>query len=272
MLVRGVLDAAVVQVPVELRLVDGVDRAEPHRHRRELPEVGHETWVRVGGQPAARVRELLPEAVQPVLVESSLEEGSRVDAGGRVTLDVDLVAAAGVVRATEEVVEADLVEGCARGVRRDVSAHANAGSLRAVDHDRRVPADVGPDASLHPLVAGEPRLLLRWDGVDVVGGASATGRRQFADVARCSRLSMRYLARYAPWVSITSSSESRHSCVSSGSTSTSWVGRPALIRGSRSRPVFTLVSPHFVRVARWASLVAYARSKVPSLRLRGEAR
>ena len=49
-LVGGVLDAAVVQVLVELRLVDRVHRAEAHRHRRELPEVRHQPRVRVGRQ------------------------------------------------------------------------------------------------------------------------------------------------------------------------------------------------------------------------------
>ncbi len=49
----GVVDAAVVQVAVEAGLVDRVDRAEAHRHRRELPEVGHEPRVRVARQAAA---------------------------------------------------------------------------------------------------------------------------------------------------------------------------------------------------------------------------
>ena len=52
---RGVGDAAVLQVAVEVGLVDGVERAEPHRHRRELPEVRHEPGVGVRRQPA-RIR------------------------------------------------------------------------------------------------------------------------------------------------------------------------------------------------------------------------
>ena len=45
--VGGVVDAAVVDVAVEAGVVDGVDRAEPHRHGRVLPEVGHQPGVGV---------------------------------------------------------------------------------------------------------------------------------------------------------------------------------------------------------------------------------
>ncbi len=124
MLIGGVLDAAVVEVVVEPGLVDGVHRAEAHRDRRELPEVGKQPWVRVGRQCAAEVGVglLLAEAVELFRGDAALEEGACVDAGGGVTLDEDVVAAAGMVLATEEVVEADLVQRCRRGVGRDVSA------------------------------------------------------------------------------------------------------------------------------------------------------
>ena len=45
-------DAAVLEVAVEPGLVDRADRAEAHRDRRVLPEVGHEPRVRVRAQPA----------------------------------------------------------------------------------------------------------------------------------------------------------------------------------------------------------------------------
>ena len=172
-LLAGVLDLAVVQVAVEPGLVDRVDRPEAHRHRRELPELRHQPRVRVRRQPAAGVRELLPEAVQLLLGEPALEERAGVHAGGGVPLVEDLVAAAGVVLAAEEVVEADLVERGGRGVGRDVAADLDAGALRPVHHDRGVPPGVGADALLDLLVAGEPRLGLGRDRVDVVGAAQA---------------------------------------------------------------------------------------------------
>ena len=49
-LVRGVGDAAVVQVAVHLRLVDRVDRTQTHRHGRELPEFRHQPRVRIRAQ------------------------------------------------------------------------------------------------------------------------------------------------------------------------------------------------------------------------------
>ena len=139
--VREVLDPAVGEVLVRHRLVDGVDRAETHRHRRELPVLRHEPRVRIGRDAVRRLRLLLAEAVELVLGEASLEERAGVDAGGGVALDEDLVAAGGIVEAAEEVVEADFVERRRRGVRRDVAADADAGALRAVHRDRRVPAD-----------------------------------------------------------------------------------------------------------------------------------
>ena len=51
----GVLELPGQQVAVEPGLVDGVDRAEAHGDRRELPEVGHQPRVRVGRQAAAGV-------------------------------------------------------------------------------------------------------------------------------------------------------------------------------------------------------------------------
>ena len=47
-------------------------------------------------------------------------------------------------------------------------------------HDRGVPADEGPDAPLDVLVAGEPRLLVGRDGVDVRRGH----RRRELDLQR----------------------------------------------------------------------------------------
>ena len=69
----------------------------------------------------------------------------------------------------------DLVERRRRRVGRDVAAHAHPRALRAVHHDGRVPSDPGPVAAFDVLVAGEPRLQLGRDGVDVVG------RRQRGD-------------------------------------------------------------------------------------------
>ena len=84
-------------------------------------------------------------------------------------LDEDLVAAAGVGLAAEEVVEADLVQRGRRRVGRDMAAHTNSRPLRAVHHDRGVPSDPRAVASLDVLVTGEPGLEFGRNRVDVVG-------------------------------------------------------------------------------------------------------
>src|SRR5699024_8062661 len=127
-LLGGVLDAAVVQVAVEARLVDRVHRAQAHGDGRELPEVGHAVRVRVGGDAVALAAgDLLAEAVEVLLAQAALEERAGVHAGGGVALEEDLVAAALVVLAAPEVVEADLVERGRGGVGGDVAADADAG-------------------------------------------------------------------------------------------------------------------------------------------------
>ena len=162
------------QVPVEPGLVDGVQRPEAHGDRRELPEVGHEPRVRVGRQPAAAVRLLLAEPVELRLGQPPLKEGARVDARRRVALEEDLVAGLPVVLAAEEVVEPHLVQGGRRRVSRDVPADARAArAVRPRHHDRGVPPDIGANTPLDVLVAGEPRLALRRDRVDVVRGPQA---------------------------------------------------------------------------------------------------
>ncbi|WP_344932998.1 hypothetical protein [Actinoplanes nipponensis] len=97
---------------------------------------------------------LLAEAVQLVGAQPALEVRAGVHARGSVALEEDVVAAARVVLAAEEVVHADLVEAGRRRVRRDVATDADVRPLRAVHQHRGVPADVGPDPALDELVTG----------------------------------------------------------------------------------------------------------------------
>ena len=169
-LLVGVLDAAVLQVLVKARLVDGVHRAQAHGHGRELPEPRHAVRVRVGRQPALLAGVLLAEAVQVVFGQAALHEGAGVHARGGVALEEDLVAALWGVFALEEVVEADFVQRCGGRVGGNVAANTDAGALRAVHHHRGVPAHPAAVALLNLLVAWEFRLELRRNGVDQVGG------------------------------------------------------------------------------------------------------
>ena len=109
--------------------------------------------------------------VELLLAQPVQQEGAGVDAGGGVALEEDLVAAVALVLAAEEVVEAHVVEGGGGGEGGDVAADADARALGAGDHHGRVPAGRVEDLALDLLVAGEERLVLGGDGVDVVRAA-----------------------------------------------------------------------------------------------------
>ena len=142
----GVGDLAGHEVAVEAGLRDRVERAEAHRHGRELPERRHAPRVRVRGQAPAV--DLAPEPVEVLLVQPPFEERPGVDARRRVALEEDLVAGAAVALAAEEVVEADVVERGRRRERGEVTAEAVEAVVGAVDHRHGVPADVRADAAL----------------------------------------------------------------------------------------------------------------------------
>ncbi len=169
----GVGDLTGQQVAVEPGLVDRVQRAEAHGDRGELPEVGHEPRVRVRGNPATGRGQLLAEPIELLLGQPPLQERAGVDARRGVPLEEHLVPGLAVVLAVEEVVEADLVQAGRRGVGGDVAADPEPSAVRPGDHHGGVPPDVGADPPLDVLVAGEPRLTLGRDRVDVVGAAQA---------------------------------------------------------------------------------------------------
>ena len=149
-------DAAMLEIALKARLVDRHHGAEAHRHRRELPEIRHQPRMRIGTQ-AVGARDFLAEVAQVVLGETAFEKGARIDAGRRVTLDVDHVARMLVRRRAPEMVEAHFVQRRRRGVARDVAAVLGALPVRLHHHGHRVPADVRLEAPLDRAVA---RILL----------------------------------------------------------------------------------------------------------------
>ena len=158
-------DIARGEVLHEPGLVDRHQWAETHRHGRELPELGHQPRVRIGREAAAV--DLLPEAVQVVLGEPSLEECARVDTRRRVALHVDEIAAVVLRARPPEMVEADLVERLGRLVARDVAAELGRFGIRLQDDRDRVPANEGRRQPLELGIARDVRLLLDRDRVHV---------------------------------------------------------------------------------------------------------
>ncbi len=168
----GIDDAAIVQVLHEPRLVDGLDRAETHRHGGELPEIRHQPGVRVGTEAVAI--HFLPEVVELLLVQPPFQISAGVNTGGGVALDEHQIPAVRVAGGVPEVVEADIIEGGAGGEAGDVPAQFGGDAVSLDHHGQRVPADQRTDAPFHAGVAGGVLLLVDRDGVEV-GGVGAIG-------------------------------------------------------------------------------------------------
>ena len=172
--VRRRLEAPIFQVPVEPGLVDGHDGPQPHGHRGKLPEIRAQPRVRIRRQAPARMA-FVPEIFQVLDGEPSFEKGPGVVAGGRVALEVDLVAAALGIRAAEEMMEADFIQGgngCKGG---DVAADARFHPVGPDHHGHGIPADDALDAPFDFPAARVDRLPVRRDGVDV-GGVGGKGQ------------------------------------------------------------------------------------------------
>ena len=164
----GLGQAAAVQILEEARLVDRHQRAQAHRHGRELPVVRHQPGMRVGAEAPAI--DLLAEPEQPLLGQPALEEAARIDPGRAVALDIDQVTAMLLRGRVPEVHEAGIVEQ-SRGLEaRDVAAQLGALLVGAQDDRQRVPADVGADLVLERPVARVRRLAVGRDGVQIRRG------------------------------------------------------------------------------------------------------
>ena len=108
---RRVVDLAVEQVAVVAGLIERRQRAKAHRHGGELPEVRHETRVRVRAEAATAASEFAAEVVEIVFAQAAFEKGAGIHPGCSVALEVHVVTWVAVVLAAKEVVEANLVEG-----------------------------------------------------------------------------------------------------------------------------------------------------------------
>ena len=157
--------AAVFEVAVEAGLVDGRHGAQTHADGRELPEVGHQTRVRVAGKALAT--DLLSELLDVLVGQSPFEPSTSVDAGGSVALPVEVVAGRAVVLATEEVVEAHLPGMGGRSVGGDVAADAVEVLVRPCDHHHGVPAYDAVEALFHRQVTGVGALVVGMNRVEV---------------------------------------------------------------------------------------------------------
>ena len=97
--------------------------------------------------------------------------GAGIDAGDRVPLKKDHVAAVLLTRRMPEPIEADIIECGRRGKRGDVTTDIGV-AVGAHDHDHGVPANVVANPDFNGGIARIPRLPIERDGVDIFGGGA----------------------------------------------------------------------------------------------------
>ena len=108
---------------------------------------------------ADSARQFTSEVQQVVFGEATFDEGSRVDAGRRVTLEVDLVSGVFRCAGVKEVVESDFVKRCGTGVSRNVAADSDVIAVGSHNHCHRVPANDALNASFRVTIARERRFI-----------------------------------------------------------------------------------------------------------------
>ena len=161
------VEAPVFQVLVESGLVDGHDRPEPHGYGRELPEVGHQPGVGIGGEPAVgSVAQFAPEIEELFFGQPSFEKSPRIDSRRGVALEIDLVAVVVLALSVEKVIESHFIEGRRGGKGRDMPADTVLFHVGANDHRHRVPSHQALDAALDLTAAGVGGLVGDGNGVD----------------------------------------------------------------------------------------------------------
>ena len=155
---RRLLEAAILQILDEARMVNRLDRAQPHRDRRELPEFRHQPRMRIRTQSSAWLQ-LAPEILQLLLRNAAFEISARINSRRGVSLEVDDVTVASLGLRAEEMIECHFVERGRGGKGRNMSADAFLNLVRAYHHGQRIPADQALDAPFHLLAARKWRLL-----------------------------------------------------------------------------------------------------------------
>src|SRR3989441_4068706 len=165
------LEAAVFEIPIEARLIDGHQRAQAHGNRRKLPEVRHQPGMRIGGEAAAGLQ-FAAKIFELLQSEASFEKGPSVNAGRRVALKIDRVTFEALTSRAEEVIESDLVQSGSGSEGGDVAADGVLDTVRADHHCQGVPSHQAFDPPLELLIPREQWLEAPRNGVGIrrIGG------------------------------------------------------------------------------------------------------
>ena len=171
----GFGQAARFQVFQEARLVNRHQRAQAHGYGGELPEIRQQMRVRVRRQAVAA--NFLAEIVQLVFAQTAFHEGTSINAGCGVALNINQVAffAGGFIFGAPEMVETHVIESSGRCERGNVAAQFQIFFTGTDYHGGGIPADGGTDAVFQFVIAGRFLLFTYGNGVQI---SSRCGKRQ----------------------------------------------------------------------------------------------
>ena len=141
-------------------MIDRLNRPESHRHRRKLPEIGHQPRMRIRRKPPAGFQ-LAAEVLQLLPGYAAFKVGAGINARCGVSLEIDDIAVARFSGRLKKVIKCHFVERGRRRKRRNVSADAFLKLVGADDHGHGIPPHQALDAPLHFLAAWKRRLLPR---------------------------------------------------------------------------------------------------------------
>ena len=170
MTVRGVLQAAMLQITHKAGMENRADRANAHGAGRELPEIRHQPRMGVAGQALGAglaCGYFLTVMFKIDFAQTPLKKGPGVDPRRRVRLVEHQVAVEAVTAGTEEVIETHLEQIRRTGVAGDMATQFAISLIGPHHHSQRIPAHDRSQPFFSGEVAWKTRLLLHTDTVDV---------------------------------------------------------------------------------------------------------
>ena len=170
MTVRGVLQAAMLQITHKAGMENRADRANAHGAGGELPEIRHQPRMGVAGQALGAglaCGYFLTVMFKIDFAQTPLKKGPGVDPRRRVRLVEHQVAVEAVTAGTEEVIETHLEQIRRTGVAGDMATQFAISLIGPHHHGQRIPAHDRSQPLFSGEVARKARLLLHTDTVDV---------------------------------------------------------------------------------------------------------
>src|SRR5690606_28061171 len=133
------LQAPEIQVAHVASLISSHQWPQTHGHGGKLPELGHQTWVRVRRQ--ATTSGLTTEVVHLLIVQAPFYISTAINAGGGVALYIDQITVKAFCTAPEKMIKAHVVQDRRRLIGGNVPAHIGM-PTSTQHHDHGIPAHI----------------------------------------------------------------------------------------------------------------------------------